>query len=107
MLQKFFDEMGLAWNESEKGPPISIMIREHVPRARKQSSIPPGIHDKDLEARKPSKSPSIASEEQNMQNVLEIPIMFPTQESVSLISTDICRNVEELLVMMKQVSQPG
>ena len=95
------DEMGLAWNKSEKGLPVSITIREHVPQVHKQSSIPSGIHDKDLEAHKPNESAlgsAIKSVEQNMQKVLEMPKLL----SVSL---DVCCPAKELMTT-KEIAHP-
>ena len=39
------DEMGLAWNESEKGPPVSITTTECTPRVHDQPPSIPGIRD--------------------------------------------------------------
>lgn len=114
LVAQFFcvDEMGIACEESERerfpsrdvySSPVVITTLEHVPRVRRPPPIPPGIRDKD---RKPNEGPSVESVVYNMQKVLEIPIMSPTQESVSSISPDIHRSVKEL-VMTRQACHPG
>ena len=67
------DEMGLAWNESEKGPPVSIMTMERAPRVHDQPPSIPGIRDDVLKSipsdtdsvYKPSQSKSCLEKERS------------------------------------------
>ena len=42
------NEMDVAWDETEKGPPVVIPTKEHVPRVHRRPPIPPGTHNKVL-----------------------------------------------------------